>query len=190
MGFILAFFSKLDAAVQRRFDSVCFFLMRRFGVKKSLIRYVLLATIVMAAFAAFAAAFSWGKREPLRFIIDAAFILMYLVDQWRSKRSDEEAEARPCTVSRTDDVPGMIIDAFKIVSAHLLVMGIAGFETPSTEEVRLRWDRSQITFVHSMGLIWWSTFLLTCYLRRTPMNPPPESVRESAFSPRPAPAKL
>lgn len=175
MKLLASTFSRLDAAVQRRFDSVCFFLMRRFGLRKSTIRYGLHAVAVIGI-AAIAVHFASIGQAALAVVI-SVFLLLLLILQQGTLMLDRDAEGRPGTRSAAD--------AFRYRGRDKLYAVITIILAPIIISVFPR---------HALALLGLIHFdlaeLLLMYLAKTPLNPPAEKVWESAFLPQTAPAKL
>lgn len=176
MGPVLAFFSGFDAAVQRRFDAACFFLMRRYGIRKSTIRYVLNAVSVIgiAGVAVHLSRIGYVGAG----IAVSVFLLMNLLAQHVDRRHDHEAESRvDGTASEADRY--WISGRSKLLSAANLPGCIYLI---------------QIKPQHALGFTGWMCIvfanLLLAYLAKTPMNPPAERERESSLTPQTASAKI
>jgi len=163
--------------------------MRKFGVRKSMIRYTLLTAIILDMICSFFLEFSWGMRSYVWFIGNVLLIFMFALDQHFSKKFDEAAEAKPGTASRADNVPFTgLLGVFKILGAFEIISNFLILDYVTIEQSKLGWTVGQAKFDRLMSLIWWFVMLLFFYLKRTPMNPPAEKVRESVIAPTPAPA--
>ncbi len=177
----------LDTFVQKRFDSICFFLMRRFGIRKSVIRYTFLTTLILATAALLFFGFFWGMRGFSWIFANVVMTAMFAWEQRDSKQEDETAEARPGTLSRADrKTPPFVLGALKVMLLYILLHHLVLIETPSSEQRRLGWSLDQIKFYHLLDMIWGCAFLLKLYLVRTPLNPPPEKAREDVTTLTPA----
>ena len=188
MGHLISFFSRIDAAVQRRFDSVCFFLMRRFGVRKSSIRYAIFTLLIVAVVCGLSTQMRYGVASAPRIFIDGFFILVLLLNQHFTARYDREAEAKPGTVSAADLQTGA--GAWKLGLIVLLVNDLLKFRYPPSKYVGAGLTEGQHVFPTFCDVLIWLSCFLEVYLRKTPLNPPPEKAREPVLAPQPAPAKL
>lgn len=189
MGHVITFLAKLEAAIQRRFDSVCFFLMRRFGVRKSHIRYVLYALIIGAYGAQLAVRTSFGLTSPIGVFIGGVFILILLLGQHFEARSDRDAEASPGVASGADK-SGNTDGILKSIVYVLAVLDGLEFKYPPSEFTKAGLTDGQHFFPTLCSLVFWISYLAYLYLRKTPLNPPAERQMETILSPQPAPAKL
>ncbi|MFA5853501.1 MAG: hypothetical protein WC866_00285 [Patescibacteria group bacterium] len=173
MSFLFAFFTKLDAAVQKRFDSICFFFMRRFGVRKSMIRYALAAVAAVTLASALVQLGMW-YGHPLIFGIIAAFsALVIVVEQTNNLGKDHEAEGSIQTASVAD------IGTDGVAKIACTIIGIV--------TVTALMDKPA-----SISLCIGHFFICTLaheYLKKTPMNPPAEKAREHVGTPQTAPAQ-
>lgn len=176
MGPIQTFFSDIDAAVQRRFDAACFFLMRRFGVRKSAIRYFLNGIYVTG---------TTGVAVHLARIgyvglgvIAALYPLLLLIAQHVDRHHDHEAETRMDGTASEADRTTLVSGRNKLMAAANIVVCVC--------LIRLLPE-------HALGFMAWLmtavSHLLLAFLARTPMNPPAERERESILTPQTAPAK-
>ncbi len=193
MGYIISLLTKLDAAIQKRFDSICFFLMRRFGVRKSMIRYMLSAvSIICIASSAFLGAYTTTSLVVCLILaiyvgIRATFALLFM--QHNAMKEDLLAEGSPGTCSKADARADGTFKLFWLgmtcITLGLLLDSIPISSFASILEVRVREARMMMS-----GLV---AFLITRlaleYLKKTPMNPPAEKAREHVGTAQPAPAK-
>ena len=187
MGPVITFFSKVDAAVQRRFDSVCFFLMRRFGVRKSSIRYALNALLITAFGGGLMMEMRYGIASPFGIFIGSLFILLLLIAQHFGVRDDREAEAKPGTASVADrNARGGL---WKAIAFLFLLMTLPEFRYPPAAYQKAGLTGNEHVFPTLCDTIFWLAYLAWMYLQKTPMNPPPEKVVESVGAPQTAPAK-
>lgn len=187
MGLIAAFFGKLDAFIQKRFDSVCFFLMRRFGVRKSSIRYALNSLIIGAYVGDLGGRMRYGLASPAHVILGGIFVLIMLLGQHFEAKQDREAESRPGVASKSDQYPSGIS---KAIAGFFLALECLAFGSVPEDFVKANLVDGQHYFPAVCSILFWIAFLSYLYLRKTPMNPPAEKVRESILAPQPAPAKL
>ncbi|WKZ29008.1 MAG: hypothetical protein QY323_05805 [Patescibacteria group bacterium] len=173
MGYILSLLTKLDAAVQKRFDSICFFLMRRFGVRKSMIRYAIAALAATALASAFLQLGIWYSHPLLFSVIAALCALTIMIEQAGDLEKDRQAESSIRTGSEAD------IGAYDSAKVAWLISGIvttaAFIDKPASIAV---------CFGH-----FFVCALAHEYLKKTPMNPPAEKAREHVGMPQPTPAK-
>jgi len=175
MKSLVAALSRLDAAVQRRFDSACFFLMRRFGTRKSTMRYGLKAMFIIGMSGM--AVDSARKGDPLIAALLTVILLVLLHLQHLTQRSDHAAEESSDGTVQPADPPYSGFD--KLFASSGIVF--ASVATPLRPDLALT----------LIGCVMASlAYLLMTYLAKTPMNPPAERARESALSPQTAPANL
>jgi hypothetical protein len=187
MGSLVSLFSRLDAVIQRRFDSIYFFLMRRFGVRKSAIRYALNALAVIAFTGDFVSDMRYGVASALGVFLGGFFILVLLLQQHMDARDDREAEAAPGVASAADRDPGHGI--WKIVIAAFLFTTLLEFRYPPSAYLKAGLNGGEHIFQTICDTVFWLAYLASAYLRKTPMNPPAEKEKTSVFDLQTAPAK-
>lgn len=181
MGRIVSLLSRLDKAVQRRFDSVCFFLMSRFGVRKSMIRYFISAVVIVSAgerllrYALTSTTLSFG-----RILIEGWMVLVMLRLQRKHFVQDNQAEQRPGTVSLTDIEMKILVwvtQIMKLLCAAVISLSLVAMYFLSS----LRNANVVSTMITNLGM------LAHFYLIRTPMQPPParEKSPHAALQPSP-----
>ncbi len=178
----------LDAFIQKRFDAVCFFLMRRFGWRKSHIRYSLYALLTTSSAAQYVMGFVWGRRDPISVVYTIMIIALFVSVQNGHRRQDEAAEASPGTMPSTDSDMLKNSAVFKLMLAAALVYFALRFDVPSEAQIKLGWTASQTKFVSAGALGFYLALLLLEYLIRTPMNPPAEKARDAVLGPKPTPS--
>lgn len=192
MGYIVSLLRKLDAAIQKRFDSICFSLMRRFGVRKSMIRYALSAVgIACASSAAF-----YGVHATSSTIVAVILAILgircglgLLWFQHDVLHEDARVEQSPGTRSRADEYA---FGAFKLAwlvlccAAWCVASGIVS--TPLFSRLAAVDDREFRLMSCGVALFWLIRLALE-YLKKTPMNPPAEKAREHVGTPQTAPAR-
>jgi hypothetical protein len=177
-------FAWFDAFVQKRFDSLCFFLMRRFGVRKSSIRYVLYGVVICAYAGDLFIKASYGLLSPFSAFIGAFFILILLLSQAGEARLDREAEAKPGMASKADRSSGSLA---KVACYLFGAFEALHFKWPPSEYVDAGLTHGEHLFPTVCSMAFWIAYLAYLYLRKTPMNPPPEKVTETVGTPQPAP---
>jgi hypothetical protein len=170
------FLSRADDLVQKAFDAFIFFLMRRFGWKKSFIRYALNAlqilTVAGTAMCNWQVA-AWRSVMPFSIFIVVMLIFFQKSEYDRDRRAEERG-----MVSANDRVAG-VIGPFKFIFWIFLVMDVlyltrvldyrSALAIKVTSEEEWRWvDMKK----------WWSSgfdlfILASYYLLRTPNVPPP-----------------
>mgnify|MGYP001578287394 CR=1 FL=1 len=191
MGHLISFLSRIDAVAQLRFDSVCFFLMRRFGLRKPAIRAALyLLHIVGVVVATFH--FAVASRLFLASVcLGFAFVWMAVYDFYLDLRHDhaaEEAGAQSladCACRVHGGIKLALIGLLALTAALLIerdtidgVMALQG--NPHSDAGRKFF----------LGIAMLSTASLALqYLGRTPMTPPAEKAREHADRSSTAPAQ-
>ncbi len=175
LSLMLHLIDQLDTAFQKLFDSVCFFLMRQFGVRKSHIRYALTAGVITSLLVELVVGVAWGDREPGFLMCMILLVAFQLFMQHRDRRNDEASEARPGTVSQSDNMFGL--GFLKGLALSTIVSSALRFDVSSVTQQRLGWSIGQIRFDSFLGISYWVFFLLALYLRRTPTNPPPVRVK-------------
>lgn len=189
MGFVTVL-SKLDKGVQKRFDSVCFFLMRHLGVKKSFLRYGLYAVQICGITGFQWVAFRNSKYLSPGLSLLVAAIVMYSIwtRQARDLRADRQAEEMPGLASNADREDGLSVLKLALV-ALLAYTSTLYFWLPSYWTDQGVTPRVLAPGTTSM-MIYGLASLCLEYLVKTPMNPPAEKEKSSVFDLQPAPAKL
>lgn len=192
MGYILSFLLAVDAALQKAFDSSCFFLMRHFGTKKSTIRYGLSTIGVLAwgfsiFFSVQATSSAWVGFFLMYYGIRTVLTLLLL--QYDASQKDAVAEHSQEARSRADsDVHG----AFKLiwivlsVTAWMIASGV--LMTPTFNRL-MSMEAWEVRRACSSLVIFLAIRLALEYLKKTPMNPPAEKAREHIRTPQAAPAE-
>lgn len=186
MGFIVLFLTKLDAAIQRRFDSVCFWLMSRFGIRKLSVRYVLFAVSVMSLASLL---ISQSVIEHVTFGQWLFFITcctMLLVRQYYALQDDVAAEQAPNSRSKADAKHGNLQ---KLMAVIMIVCMSLELLFPSFQLTDRDITAGPHRFPPLCGLCFSVSWLALTYLAKTPMNPPAEKEREPVGTLRPASAK-
>lgn len=187
MGRIIALLSRVDAAVQRRFDSACFFLMRRFGIRKSSIRYATNALIIAAFACGLAAEMRYGVASAFSIFVGSISIVIMLLAQHFAAHDDREAEARPGTVPVMDRKPDR--GAWKLIAVIFLILTFPEFLYVPPKYAKVGLSEGQHLFPAFCDVLFWLSYLGWMYLQKTPMNPPPEEAREPASEPQTAPVE-
>ncbi|MFA5853499.1 MAG: hypothetical protein WC866_00275 [Patescibacteria group bacterium] len=182
MKYVVSFLERADAAIQKRFDSVCFFLMLKFGLKKSVIRYRLQCCCTFTFFGP-----SLAMLVQARIYGGAAFVLFLLaLFAWSDVaqyEEDREAESRATSILSGSDLR-QLASATLLMKCALLAVSLWLLVTAVYVRYKIE------TMVCMLGLsLACFTSLLLLYLAKTPMNPPAEKAREHVGTPQTAPAQ-
>jgi hypothetical protein len=190
--YVLSLLLKLDTAIQKRFDSACFFLMRNFGTKKSTIRYGLSAIGVLSwgfsiFFSVQATSSAWVGFFLMWYGIRTVFTLLLL--QYDASRKDAIAEHSQEAHSRADSEAH---GAFKLiwvvlsVTAWMIASGV--LVTPTFNRL-VSMEAWEVRRACSSLAVFLVIRLTLEYLKKTPMNPPAKKAREHVGTPQTAPAE-
>lgn len=178
----------LDRFVQRRFDSTCFFLMRRYGVRKSMIRYALNALFITTLVVRTLSRASYGLLTTADIVFYPILVLVLLLIQRYEVAQDRAAESRPGTASKVDRYQELLW-VWKGVGLSSIIDNVHALSHAPAEFLKAGLVDGQHRFSSWVSVVLWTTFLLLQYLYRTPMNPPPEKEAERSVMPKPAPAE-
>ena len=182
------FFATTDAAIQAVFDRFVFFLMRKFGWPKSIIRYALNAVTILSVVCTAYCDWhvpSWRSNAVVNLLI-VAFVL---AQQRVQMSQDLQAEKRGMLSLTDAEASGKLGQLTKILFWFFLIydlLRVAGIMSPMTgsaEElpVLAAWARresvvSALLDASIIGLV---------YLARTPRTPPPVEQRVTELVPVP-----
>ncbi len=165
-------FKWIDTKIQVGVDTIVFFLMRRFGVRKSFLRYTLFSLVILSFVSqAFDILRSGGYLWVLPFFL---LLPTYFLVQKRNLENDRLAEDRGMAYSGVDLKYSSILAPFKILFVVLLF-----------NEVLICLVRG-VSFSNVESGIFELSMILNFYLAKTPNTPPPqedttqELVRETA----------
>lgn len=187
MGSIVALFARIDAAIQRRFDSACFFLMRRFGWRKSVMKFALFGLAVASLLAYAFLAPRLGPAMSFASTGAANGACFLLVCQALSWRCDRQAESSVSARSRADlDHP--VFGLLKLLFAAAAVVALLGYADVPAAANFLGVPEGILGLMTACEVATCLSQLAILYLLRTPMNPPPEKERAPLFG-RFAPAE-
>jgi len=187
MRHLTAPFLWFDAFVQKRFDSICFFVMRRFGVRKSAIRYAINTVFVLAVAGGLVARTALGITTPFDWFVGGVFLLLLLIAQRIEVNWDREAEAKPGTASQADR--GGRSSIGKPIGYFFLFVDLLTIRYLPEEYANRGLTADQLLFPNFCQIALWLSYLAWLYLRRTPMNPPPEKVTETVGTSQPSPVQ-
>lgn len=182
MKYVVSLLSRLDAAIQRRFNSVCFFLMLKFGARKSSLKYILF-TIFSLGFGAIAVMrTNEASTLPLKIIggsLGAIIFGILLLLQHLGYREDRHVEHALKFRSVSDEILAEF-GWYKLVCLGGLLLHALWFPEPFTGRAGSLWCFREIWLFSPLPLL---------YIAKTPMNPPAEKAREHAGTPQTAPAQ-
>lgn len=181
MKVLVKLFAALDRAVQKRFDSVCFFLMRRFGLRKSVIRLSLFIGAIAFSLVGLLASAASGFLPPIALFGHLANVLWPAFPMILSWRADRLAESSSAVRSRADLVMPALIGTLKLLFAGLAVWSLIRLQAitclPALETAP---DLRMLRISPLAELLFCLAVLALLYLLRTPMNPPPEKEKSPA----------
>jgi hypothetical protein len=188
MGYVVSFLSRLDAAVQRRFNSACFFLMSRFGVRKPMIRYALFALIIGCNF-------SFMFEETRLNVISTAswwtcgfnVVCMTLL-QYLSLRDDRRTEKEGLS-NEIERRLFFLLPSLKILGVLSLIQQLIVLKYPPKKYIAAGLTSGEHLFPTVAMILLGASLLAIFYLAKTPMNPPAEKAREHVGTPQPTPAQ-
>lgn len=183
---LFAPFIWLDSFIQKRFDSVCFFLMRRFGTRKSSIRYAVNALIIGAGIGHLAGLMRYELASPVHIFIGGLFIFAMLIYQLLAVKSDQQAESHPGTTHQNNNES---LGFLKFIMWFFFIYDPLTFRATPQIFIKANLTNGQHYFTATCSILVYAGFLVQLYLRKTPMNPPAEKARESVLNRQPAPAK-
>lgn len=169
--------SMLDMAIQRRFDMFIFFLMRVFGWKKSLIRFILWGIAITSL--ALQISCQWvlnDRKIGWDMIWGIAMLGLLLMIQLADYVFDRYAES--VRMFSLADRPEPANSFFKllfgsIVIQHLLLMPSIFFGSVRSGVEPMPTVLKASTL---FGFVFFLSVLATIYLKRTPPTPPPTKV--------------
>jgi hypothetical protein len=173
METVIATLLVIDKAIQCRFDTLVFFLMRTLGCRKSIIRYALWGTFVLTG-----VVWIYGKwiinnhKLDWTIVWNGLWLLPILFLQWRDYQHDLTAEKRGMH-SAIDVVYERFIGSFKIVFGlglflwlHLTINAWFVDDHPNAYIFHIQIMRDVSQIVGRLSLI------AMFYLVRTPPTPP------------------
>lgn len=188
---LIAPFIWFDTFVQKRFDSVCFYLMRKFGVRKSSIRYTLFTVMIVGLVAGFSQSAIVTKKYAPYAIIGAIWTLLMLDMQRSAAHNDRLAERSPTAKSAEDRLTGStVMKTWWIISMAMSTCAILGWVPREIFGGLADAGPNVLHPIIMCHLLTTMAGLALEYLRKTPMNPPAEKARESVLAPQPSHAKL
>ncbi len=166
MQHIVSLLSRLDAAIQRRFDSVCFFLMSRFGVRKSTLRYMFVALVVVGL-AAVTVDLIRNDHVLLAFFFGIYLIFLLIAQHllWLLDCKAESGDARAAALTNGGGGSDTRRNRRKLTTVILLVLAFIA----SSDAYTLTLMGARVFLIGR---------LLLLYISKTPMNPPAEKAEE------------
>ena len=176
----------IDAAIQRRFDAFIFFLMRRFGWQKSIIRYALWGVILLCALIdIYCQWIKAGCKLQWKLVWDGLWILPMIFLQWRDHKYDRAAEEKGMR-SLADAHPlGMI----RVIKALIFFCTVQWVQITGLCWLLPRKGSPYMVFISKVNDISITVFLLSylslLYLACTPPTAPPEKEKAGVLVPAP-----
>jgi hypothetical protein len=176
----------IDAAIQRRFDAFIFFLMRRFGWQKSIIRYALWAIVIVCILVDILCIWiTRGHKLRWSMVTDGLWLVWIFSIQRTSYQHDRTAEEKGVR-SLTDARPPLLLLACKLLICIFFVWWL--------QLTALLWILTKkidphIVFVLKVKdletVVCVMAFLALIYLVRTPPTAPPEKEKTRVLIPLP-----
>ncbi|MEY4722986.1 MAG: hypothetical protein RLZZ324_499 [Candidatus Parcubacteria bacterium] len=187
MQALIAFLWSIDAVTQRIVDSVAFFLMRRFGVRKSFILYGIGIMIVFSHLC-LAVARPPGTEGMFMRVINIAFACWWFLIIHDLRRKEQLAEDAGMLSPMASDQAKAFLGLGKLLFFFFLAKDIMDWAYPHLGRGETPRIHTTIATFHMMLQ---ASLILSLYLFRTPSTPPP--AKKKAEAPNrvlvPAPAR-